>query len=178
MGLLYDAYLPRVFRYRMGRVRSQADAEDLTEDIFLKVIGAVRRFEWRTLGESGRSPFGAWLFPSPITMSSCSTGVPPLAGRRLSFRRPSGTTGAAPRSSPRRSSPSRRCLRPFQRPPEAQREVILLRFGAGLTVAETAEVLGKQQTNVKVLQHKGVQRLKRIMDERARGLGLPLTIDE
>ena len=37
--------------------------------------------------------------------------------------------------------------------------------GAGLNVAETAESLGKQQTNVKVLQHKGVQRLKRILVE-------------
>jgi RNA polymerase sigma factor (sigma-70 family) len=47
--------------------------------------------------------------------------------------------------------------------PEAQREVILLRFAAGLTVAETAEALGKQQTNVKVLQHKGVQKLKKLL---------------
>ena len=47
--------------------------------------------------------------------------------------------------------------------PDAQREVVLLRFSAGLTVAETAETLGKQQPNVKVLQHKGVQRLKQLL---------------
>jgi RNA polymerase sigma-70 factor (ECF subfamily) len=51
--------------------------------------------------------------------------------------------------------------------PEAQRNVILLRFASGLSVAETAEVLGKQQTNVKVLQHKGIQRLKRMLAEDA-----------
>ncbi len=44
--------------------------------------------------------------------------------------------------------------------PDAQREVILLRFASGLTVAETAAALGKKQPNVKVLQHKGVQRLR------------------
>ena len=47
--------------------------------------------------------------------------------------------------------------------PQAQREVILLRFGSGLSVAETAEALEKNQTNVKVLQHKGVKRLKELL---------------
>ena len=49
--------------------------------------------------------------------------------------------------------------------PAAQREVIQLRFGAGLSIAETAEALDKQQTNVKVLQHKGIKRLKELLDE-------------
>ena len=50
---------------------------------------------------------------------------------------------------------------------EAQREVILLRFASGLSIAETAEALGKNETNVKVLQHKGVQRLKRMLADDA-----------
>ncbi len=178
MGLLYDAYLPRVFRYCMGRVRSQADAEDLTEEIFLKVIGAVRGFEWRTLGESGRSPFGAWLFRI-------------AHNHVVSFHRRAATRGPASelseairdeRRGPQELTETKLAVEEVfeavRELPEAQREVILLRFGSGLTVAETAEVLGKQQTNVKVLQHKGVQRLKRIMEERANGLRPPLTIDE
>ena len=47
--------------------------------------------------------------------------------------------------------------------PPAQRDVIRLRFGAGLSVQETAEALEKQPTNVKVLQHKAVKRLKEIL---------------
>jgi RNA polymerase sigma-70 factor (ECF subfamily) len=47
--------------------------------------------------------------------------------------------------------------------PEAQREVIILRFAAGLSVADTAKALGKQENNVKVLQHKGMQRLQVLM---------------
>ena len=44
--------------------------------------------------------------------------------------------------------------------PDAQREVILLRFASGLSVAETAAALGKKEPNVKVLQHKGVKSLR------------------
>jgi len=51
--------------------------------------------------------------------------------------------------------------------PEAQREVILLRFGAGLNIAETAEALDKRQGNVKVLQHKAVKRLRSMLLQEA-----------
>jgi RNA polymerase sigma-70 factor (ECF subfamily) len=44
--------------------------------------------------------------------------------------------------------------------PEAQRQVIALRFGAGLSVAETAQALGKTANNVKVLQHKAIAKLQ------------------
>jgi len=47
--------------------------------------------------------------------------------------------------------------------PEAQREVIILRFASGLSVADTAKALSKQENNVKVLQHKGMQRLQVLM---------------
>jgi RNA polymerase sigma-70 factor (ECF subfamily) len=47
--------------------------------------------------------------------------------------------------------------------PEAQREVIILRFAAGLSIADTARSLNKQENNVKVLQHKGMQRLQALM---------------
>ena len=47
-----------------------------------------------------------------------------------------------------------------ERLPEAQRQVIALRFGAGLSVAETAKALGKTENNVKVLQHKAIAKLQ------------------
>ena len=47
--------------------------------------------------------------------------------------------------------------------PEAQRQVIALRFGAGLSVAETANALGKSENNVKVLQHKAIAKLQKLV---------------
>ena len=61
-GQLYDAYVARLYRYCLVRVGNETDAEDLAEEIFIKALGAIGRFEWRNLGSSDRSPFGAWLF--------------------------------------------------------------------------------------------------------------------
>ena len=52
-----------------------------------------------------------------------------------------------------------------ERLPDAQRQVIALRFGAGLSVKETASVLGKSENNVKVLQHKAVSRLQKMVKD-------------
>src|SRR5437762_937157 len=62
LGLLYDAYLPRLYRYCLSRVGNETDAEDLAEEIFLKVLGAIDGFQWQPVGPDQRVPFAAWLF--------------------------------------------------------------------------------------------------------------------
>jgi RNA polymerase sigma-70 factor (ECF subfamily) len=47
-----------------------------------------------------------------------------------------------------------------ERLPPSQRQVIALRFGAGLSVKDTADSLGKTENNVKVLQHKAIAKLQ------------------
>ncbi len=163
VGQLYDLYMVQVYRYCLGRVRNPADAEDLTEEIFLKIIGAIEGFEWRTLGDSDRSPFRSWIFRI-------------AHNHVVSFHRRAAARGSTTeltetlrdeRRGPQELTETKIAIEEVmdyvRQLPEAQRDVILLRFVSGLSVAETAEVLDKQQTNVKVLQHKGVQRLKRLL---------------
>jgi RNA polymerase sigma-70 factor (ECF subfamily) len=54
-------------------------------------------------------------------------------------------------------------MRATENLPDAQRQVIALRFGAGLSVAETARVLGKGEGNVKVIQHKAIAKLRELL---------------
>ena len=165
VGSLYDAYVARLYRFCLARVGNESDAEDLAEEIFVKVLGAIGRFEWRPLGSGDRSPFAAWIFR--------------IARNHVaSFHRRAGVRGPSseiPEGLPdQRPGPAELAetkltidevfLLVSQLPP-AQREVIELRFGAGLNVAETAQALGKQQANVKVLQHKGVTRLRELLAE-------------
>ena len=56
IGLLYDAYVEPLFRFCVARVGNATDAEDLTEEIFLKVMRSIDRFEWRHLPRPGRPP--------------------------------------------------------------------------------------------------------------------------
>ena len=50
-----------------------------------------------------------------------------------------------------------------QKLPEAQRQVIALRFGSGLSVAETARAMNKGEGNVKVIQHKAIAKLREMV---------------
>ena len=56
LGAIYDWYLPRVYRYVLARLGDITEAEDLTEDIFLRMLGAIGEYK------STRVPFSAWLF--------------------------------------------------------------------------------------------------------------------
>src|SRR4026209_2134673 len=53
---LYDWYMPRVYRYAVARLGNTAEAEDLTEEVFLKMLGGISSFRWRDV------PFSSWLF--------------------------------------------------------------------------------------------------------------------
>lgn len=188
VGLLYDAYVEPLYRFCLSRVGNETDAEDLAEEIFIKVMRAVPGFEWRPLGPltiavsvevteaeaadrggmaepaEERSPFRAWLFRiarnhvvSHYRRSALRTTVGEVPDWIADGHR-------GPAELAETSITIQEIFAAVEQLPPAQREVIQLRFGAGMTVAETAEALEKHETNVKVLQHKGIKRLKEILD--------------
>ena len=156
LAAVYDWYLPRIYRYVLSRLGNVAEAEDLTEDIFLRMLGAIADYKRTSV------PFSAWLFR--------------IARNHLvSYYRKNGNrkadalqeTMADSRHDPASIVETQLILgevaEAVQRLPAAQRDVIALRFAVGLSIAETAQVLGKRQGNVKALQHKAVTRLQKIL---------------
>src|SRR3990170_2483145 len=55
LGALYDAHINQVYRYALARLGNVHDAEDVAEEIFLKMLSGLPGYEWR------RVPFAAWL---------------------------------------------------------------------------------------------------------------------
>ena len=53
---LYDEHFDRIYRYIYFRVNSRAEAEDLTQEVFLKALEAIGSYKWRDV------PFASWLF--------------------------------------------------------------------------------------------------------------------
>ncbi|WP_322795510.1 RNA polymerase sigma factor [Tepidiforma sp.] len=157
LAALYDHYFPRVYRYVASRLSSTEDAEDVTTEIFLRVIENLRTFTFRGL------PFGAWVFR--IARNEIVSFV-----RRQKLRSntaPLSESIADPAPDHVEELHTQLTLevvrQAAERLPEAQRQVIALRFGAGLSVAETAKVLGKTENNVKVLQHKAIAKLQHMV---------------
>jgi RNA polymerase sigma-70 factor, ECF subfamily len=165
---IYDWYMPRVYRYAMARLGNQHEAEDLTEEVFLKVLGAIGDFRWRDV------PFSSWVFR--IAHNCIATHYRKAAQR-------GGPTAEIPldladgRHDIAHAIEEQITLEEVRyaasQLPEAQREVIALRFAVGLSIADTAKALGKQEGNIKALQHKAVAKLqKMLIPERAPGAGM------
>ncbi|HET9476586.1 MAG TPA: sigma-70 family RNA polymerase sigma factor [Dehalococcoidia bacterium] len=154
---LYTLYFPRVYRYILARTGNTYDAEDLTEEVFMKVLEAIERFEWR------EAPFSAWLFRIAHNAVISQRRKDGARGRSAPL-----TEGLAlDHQGPDELVESRLALRDImdaaQKLPEAQRQVIALRFGAGFSVAETARAMNKGEGNVKVIQHKAIAKLREMV---------------
>lgn len=154
---LYEFYFPRVYRYTMARLGNSEDAEDVTEEIFLKIIDNLASFTFRGL------PFGAWVFR--IARNEVVSHVRRNKNRANTTE---VTDFIADDSADHVLLLEQQLLMDEVREatrklPEAQRQVIALRFGAGLNVAETAKALNKSENNVKVLQHKAIHKLQQLL---------------
>ena len=151
---LYTLYFPRVYRYILARTGNTYDAEDLAEEVFMKVLEAIDRFQWR------EAPFSAWLFRiahNALISQRRKDGVRGRSG-------PLSDGIAVDSQSPDDMVANRLALNEImdaaQKLPDAQRQVITLRFAAGLSVAETARAMNKGEGNVKVIQHKAIAKLR------------------
>jgi RNA polymerase sigma-70 factor (ECF subfamily) len=166
LGDLYDWYMPRVYRYAVARLGNTAEAEDLTEEVFLKMLGAIGEFRWKDV------PFSSWIFR--IAHNTIATHF------RRAAQRGGATAGLTDDMVDGRHDLAlaveeritiEEVRRAAQQLPDAQREVIAMRFAVGLSIADTARALGKREGNIKALQHKAVAKLQKMLIPREDGTG-------
>lgn len=161
-GLVYDAYVDSIYRYLYYRVGSHALAEDLTSETFLRALRRLDSFTWRG------TDIGAWFVTiarNLVTDHAKSSRFKlevPTADMRDADRADEGIEDEV---LGRLQSAS--LLGAVRRLKADQQECIVLRFLQGLTVAETALVMGRSQGAVKQLQLRAVRALARLLPEEA-----------
>ncbi|MDQ1730457.1 MAG: polymerase sigma-70 factor, subfamily [Pseudonocardiales bacterium] len=162
-GKLYDKYVDSVFRFIYYRVNDRALAEDFTSETFLR---ALRRIS--TINYQGRD-IGAWFMTIARNIVFDHTKS---ARFRLEL-----TTGDVLEGDEREPSPetavlasltNQRLMQAVNTLNDEQKECIVLRFLSGLSVAETAEVMGKNEGAIKALQHRAVKRLAGLVADQLR----------
>lgn len=158
-GLLFDYYWPKVVRYTFAHCGNQQDAEDLAADVFLRMVEAIGRFQWRE-----QIPFTAWLFRiarnQVISHYRRRGNVAPL---------PDDGVGDPPSADDPEGEVELRLeldevYRAAEKLPKLQQDVIRLRFAADLSLADTARILEKKENNIKQLQHKAIARMRQLLD--------------
>jgi RNA polymerase sigma-70 factor, ECF subfamily len=159
-GMLYDHYHVSVYRFLYYRVGAVALAEDLTSETFFRALRSMGSFRWQ-----GKD-FGAWL----MTIARNLTADHYKAGRtRLEYATedmgaPDSST-EGPETSVLASLTNDALLGALKELPTEQQECLIMRFLQGLSIAETAKVLGRSDGAVKQLQLRGVRNLAKLLPE-------------
>ncbi|WP_445185937.1 sigma-70 family RNA polymerase sigma factor [Pseudonocardia sp. Cha107L01] len=159
-GQLYDRYHEMVFRYVLFRVGDRQLAEDLTAETFLRALRRIASVSYQ-----GRD-IGAWF----VTIARNLV----LDHVKSSRYRLEQTTSEIADLSPSTTGPEQQVLdgatheellRCVAKLNSDQKECIALRFLQGLSVAETARLMGRNEGAVKALQHRAVRRLAQLLPE-------------
>jgi RNA polymerase sigma-70 factor (ECF subfamily) len=153
-GLLFDHYHLPVYRYIASRVHRPSDAEDLTQLVFVKALEALPRYESRGI------PFGGWLF-----RLARNTVIDHVRTRHDHVDLDAAAGHAGHEAGPDEVTVARQEMDEVEVAlatlTDEQREAISLRFFAGLSAREAAEVMGKQEGTVRGLQFRALASLRR-----------------
>lgn len=154
-GALYQRHVDAIYRYLRLRVGFD-EAADLTQQVFLRALSALPNYQPKG------APFSAWLFRIARNLATDH--------HRLSHRKPdellpdmmpSGVAGAPEEAALQMEQQAR--LRSLLRELNAEkRELLAMRFAAGLSSREIAAVVGKSEAAVK----KQLSRILRTLKEK------------
>jgi len=151
---IFDRYHEPVYRFIASRIHRPADAEDLTQLVFVKVLEALPRYESRGV------PFGGWLFRlARNTVIDHVRTHRETADLEQVFDRVDQDRGPDEWAMTRQELESVRVA--LASLTDEQREAIALRYFAGLSAKEAATAMGKQEGTVRGLQFRAIAALRR-----------------
>jgi RNA polymerase sigma-70 factor (ECF subfamily) len=150
---IYERYAAAIYRYIYFRVREAELAEDLQAEVFLRMLEGIHRYEERGW------PISAWLYRIAHDRT-----VDTIRRRRSRKHVPLELWGGScdgPENMVSAQLDYEELARTLEVLTDDQRQVILLRFMADMSVQEVAKALGRTEGAVKALQHRGLQSLAR-----------------
>ena len=154
---LYDRYAPKMYAYIYRRVGDAALAEDLTGELFVRVLQAIRN------ERAWRDSFVAWLYRIAHNLViDHYRRRPPMPHVSLESVGVSGE-GDSPDVEVEGLIERERLRAAIEMLTPEQQEVLALRFGEGLRVKEIANIMNKTPGAVQALQHRAVAALRRIL---------------
>lgn len=150
---LYLLHFDRIYSYLRMSVGNRHDAEDLTNQTFIKMLESLERFVWR------QAPFSAWLFRIAHNLAIDHF----RAGRRVQPEEDVEDPDAVESSAEDvafRSLGRESMLAMIETPSLDQQQVLTLKFVFNLFNADAAAILGKTEGAIKSLQHRALASLQ------------------
>jgi len=159
---LYDLYAPKIQSFIYHRTSDPVVTEDLTAQVFLRVLEAMRG------GKGWHTSFSGWIYRiahnlivdyyrkrSQATYTNIDDAPHLPAGDGDPYR---ATAAKLDRDA---------LLRAINQLTDEQAEVITLRFLEGYSIAEVARMMNKSEGAIKALQFRGMATLRRLLEQRS-----------
>jgi len=159
-GLLYDRHVDAIYRYIYYRVRNDAEAEDLTSDVFMRALKAIPRYE-------PRQAFLAWLYriARNAIIDRARRG-----NRQVPFEdaieHPTPDQVVEPDAQLLAHSDSDTLRNALKKLTPLQQEVVVLRYLHGYSTQEIANIVGKREGTVRGIQFRAIGALRQLIPSR------------
>jgi len=157
LAQIYEEYFDKIYRYIVLRIGDKIEAEDMTQQVFLKVLKSISSFKWKGV------PFSAWLFRIAHNQvvdylrKKTKRASVPLNESIVS------STDINPQLAMEKRLNIEQLILATKQLTQAQREVISLRFASELPIAEVAKIMGRSTGAVKALQHSAIVALRKTL---------------
>lgn len=158
---LYAQQYASIYRYIAYRVRDPACADDLVAHTFERAMSRSETYR------ADRGSLGAWIFG--IARHCVDSHFQRQRRQRwlsLDFIREYAADNADPVADTLRSETNQQLYQALDKLKAHERDVIALKFGAGLNNRQIAEITGHSESNVGVLLYRSLQRLRQWLPNR------------
>lgn len=158
VGELYERYQLIIFRYLYYRIGDLQTAEDLTSEVFIRMISALPGYSHQNVS------FQSWLFRIARNLSIDHY-------RRINLRKdvPLEENQIASNDDPldmvEQGLTSEQLKQALEKISTDQRDVVVMRFVTGMSIREVAQVMNKSQDSIKGLQRRALMALREILTE-------------
>ena len=153
---LYEENFDRIYRYIVLKIGDRTEAEDMTQQVFLNALKSISSYRFKG------TPFSSWLY-----RIAHNQVVDYLRKKSKRPMVPLDETISAGGDDPERAAVKKleaeELAEATKKLTKLQQEVISLRFGGELSVAEVAKAMGKSEGAVKALQHSAIVALRRVL---------------
>ena len=152
---LYDLHLDAIYRYAFYRLRTDAEAEDVTAEVFHRALVAMPRYE-------PRRPFLAFLYGiARHVVADRFRRARPEARFADALEHPSDLPG--PEETAVRLDDARHLRAAIGRLTALQQEVVILRFLEGRETKDVAALTGKPESTIRGIQMRALAALRALM---------------
>ena len=161
-GVLYDRYVDKVYRYVFYRVRNEAEAEDVTSEVFMRALRAIPKYE-------PRQAFLAWLYRIARN-AVIDRGRRQASRQQVSFEdalaHPNADQVVNPDAALLAGSDASVVRRAMQQLTPLQQEILVLRYVEGYDTKTISKLVGKRDGTIRGIEFRALATLRTLIPSR------------